>query len=500
MLTHVLSLAVTLAPHPPSPHALVDTAIAAMQRTTALREARSLRLVGIQHEFILGNAERAEGPWRTSYSQFSELRDLTAPALRRTEQGLSASGAKSPDRVTVLTDSVVALMSGGRQFGSSHAAYEDWIDRIDGSPERALLIASASHALAYDRAVTRFGKTFDVVSFPWRNGRMRLELDRDTHLPDAIDIVRPYPDNFRWAPFGDVTIRTVFVAWTVTPRGTYWPMQQKVTLNGEPLRDVSYATATLDPAPPSADSFAVSDSARVQYAAASKLNFSQFRFGARGLATELEPGIVRVPDQWMQTLVKQADGIVIFEAHISAPYLHEVIDEAHKRWPDSPIKALVVTSDPWAHLGGVREAMALGIPIYVSAGSVPFLTGLANTPHVMAPDSLARSRRPPKFVPVSGKTVIGKGENRIELYPVGGPYAERMLMAYFPDHRLLYGADLVFFNRGPDGKPTAGFLETEATDLRHAVAREGLAVDTLICVQNYPPIPWKTFAGSAGSS
>jgi hypothetical protein len=325
---------------------------------------------------------------------------------------------------------------------------------------------------------------------------MRIELNRETHLPDAIDIVRPYPDNFRWAPFGDVTIRTVLVDWTVTPNGAYWPMQQKVTLNGEPLRDITYATATLDAAPASADSFVVSDSARLQYVAASKLNFSKFRFGMRGPPTELEPGIVRVPDQWMQTLVKQSDGVVIFEAHISAQYLHDVIDEARRRWPGSPIKALVMTSDPWAHLGGVREAMALGIPIYVSAGSVPFLTGLAKSPHAMAPDSLARVPRAPRFVPVSGKTVIGNGENRIELYPVGGPYAERMLMAYFPDHKLLYGADLVFRNRGADGQPTTGFLETPATDLRRAVARERLDVDTLFWVQNSPPIAWKMFAGA----
>jgi hypothetical protein len=75
MLTHILSLAVAV-----SPHALVDSAIAAMQRTTSLHAARSLRLVGMQHEFMLGNAERSEGPWRVTYSQFSELRDLTARA------------------------------------------------------------------------------------------------------------------------------------------------------------------------------------------------------------------------------------------------------------------------------------------------------------------------------------------------------------------------------------------------------------------------------------
>lgn len=490
MPIHIFALGLALAP---SPHRLVDSAIVAMQRTSSLAALHSLRLVGIQHEFMLGNAERSEGPWRVGYSQFVELRDVASPRLRRTEHGLSPAGSKSADRVTILTDSVVANVLAGRQIGSSHAAFEDTIDRVDGSPERALLLASASSRLSYDRAVQRHGLTFDVVSFPWRNGRMRVELDRATHLPAAVEIVRPYSDNFRWAPFGDVTMRTDYMDWTVTPSGAYWPMQEKVFYNGEPLRDITFASAALDATAASADSFVVTDSARTQYAANSKLNFSQFRLGMRGQSKELAPGIVRVPDQWAQTLVKQDDGVVIFEAHISAQYLHDVIGEAARRWPGAPVKAIVMTSDPWAHIGGLREAIALGIPIYVQARSIPFLTSIAKAPHVMAPDSLARAPRAPKWVPVSAKTVIGRGENAIELYPVGGPYAERMLMAYFPGHRLLYGADLVFPKRNPDGSAAKGFAETEAVDLRRAVERERLSVDSVFCVQNYPAFSWGGF-------
>jgi glyoxylase-like metal-dependent hydrolase (beta-lactamase superfamily II) len=211
----------------------------------------------------------------------------------------------------------------------------------------------------------------------------------------------------------------------------------------------------------------------------------------RGQPTEIVPGIVRVPDFWSQTLIKQNDGIVIFEAHISAQYLHDVMAEAHKRWPNAPIKAIVMTSDPWAHLGGVREAMALGLPIYIHANSVPFLSRLASAPHRLEPDSLAKSHRAPRIIPVSSKTTIGTGDDRIELYPVNGAGdGEQMLMAYFPAHRLLYGADLVFPNRS--GR---GFLETEGTDLRRAVAREGLDPESVFSVQNYGPFKWADFAG-----
>jgi hypothetical protein len=71
---------------------------------------------------------------------------------------------------------------------------------------------------------------------------------------------------------------------------------------------------------------------------------------------------------------------------------------------------------------------------------------------------------------------------------VGGPYAERMTMAYFPERRLLYGADLVFPMR--DGK---GFDPTPATDLRRAVAREHITVDSLFCVQRAPLVAWPDF-------
>jgi hypothetical protein len=209
----------------------------------------------------------------------------------------------------------------------------------------------------------------------------------------------------------------------------------------------------------------------------------------RGQPSELRPGIVRIPDFWAQTLVKQDDGVVIFEAHISARYLRDVIDEARRRWPGTPIKALVMTSDPWAHLGGVREAMALGIPIYVHTNSIPFLAKLAATPHRIASDSLARSHRTPRLIPVSSRTAVGTGDNRIELYPVNGAGdGERMLMAYFPAPRLLYGADLIFPNRG-----APGFLETEATDLRRAVARAHLDVESAFSVQNGGPFTWADF-------
>jgi hypothetical protein len=213
MLNTLLALSLGF-PLPPDPRTLIDNAIAAMQRTAQVRSIKAYRLNGTQHEYVLGNAERADGPWFPIYSAFSELRDRSSSNFRRTNQSLGTSG-KGPDVVTVLVDSVTATRAGNREIGGSQAAYEDAIDRIDGAPIRVLQLAAASPALRHDGSVTRFGVGYDVVSFPWRNGRMRLERNRDTHLPDAVDIVRPYPDNFRWRAFGDVTMRTEYGRWSI---------------------------------------------------------------------------------------------------------------------------------------------------------------------------------------------------------------------------------------------------------------------------------------------
>ena len=76
------------------------------------------------------------------------------------------------------------------------------------------------------------------------------------------------------------------------------------------------ATDRADDSPP-ADSFAVSDSVRAEFAANAAQTTRTFRLGATGAPTELADGIVRVPDFWTMTLVRQDDGIVIFEAHIN---------------------------------------------------------------------------------------------------------------------------------------------------------------------------------------
>jgi len=269
--------------------ALIDSARHAM----GPEPTRTVRVVAIQHTFVLGNAERAEGPWRTIYARFSALYDAADGRLRLTTRPLSTG--VGGQQVAVLSDSVMA--------GGSAASYEDWLDRINASPERALALAAASSNLHVVGTKQRYGLTFDVVEFPWRNGRMRIEIERETHLPDVVEIVRAYLKDFRRAPFGERTVRFEYVDWQIHPGGWWWPMQHKISLNGEPLRDVTIDTVTTSDQGVPADSFAVSDSARAQFAASRARAPDVIRVGTTAPPTELAPGILRIPELWSMTVV-----------------------------------------------------------------------------------------------------------------------------------------------------------------------------------------------------
>jgi len=166
------------------------------------------------------------------------------------------------------------------------------------------------------------------------------------------------------------------------------------------------------------------------------------------------------------------------------------MEDERQRFNGAPIKAVVTTSDAWPHIGGMREYVARSIPIYALDLNVPILSRLFAATYTTSPDALARTPRPAKLTPVSKRTLVGSGPNRFELIPYRTPSGERQMMAYFPEHRLLYTSDL-FTIRGP-----MIFLPQQVGEAVQAVAREHLVVDRAFGM-HYDDIPWQTVVEAA---
>lgn len=199
---------------------------------------------------------------------------------------------------------------------------------------------------------------------------------------------------------------------------------------------------------------------------------------------ELAPGVELYQGAWNTTIIRQDDGVLVLEAPISATYVKGILAEVHSEYPGVPIKGVLSTSDSWPHMAGVREVVAEGIPVYVLDLNEPLLDRLVNAPHRLQPDALQTDPKAPHWVVVGDRLEVGRGANRVELYPLRGVSTERQYMVYFPGHKLLYASDTLVLN---DDKT---LYDPELMhEVMQAAAREHLQV-SMVYAMHQGPTPW----------
>jgi glyoxylase-like metal-dependent hydrolase (beta-lactamase superfamily II) len=290
--------------------------------------------------------------------------------------------------------------------------------------------------------------------------------------------------------WGDVAFERWYTFWTLQPGGWQYPQQITTTWNGTPHADQTVFTIETNTALDEA-LFAIPDDTA---AAFRKMRDATGAAMAGMRAARLDPSkairltgdVVVFPGSWAVTLIRQPDGIVVLEAPIGSAYSVQVIAAAAAAFPNTPIKAVVTTSDAWPHLGGVREYVARGIPVYALDLNKPILERLVAATYSQTPDALARAPRAPEWRFVSEKTTIGGGETRVDVIPVRGEGSERMLMAHLPALNLLYATDLLQYNRDR----TSFFNPVYPAELAAAVAREGITGLDRVWAMHMDPIPW----------
>ena len=436
---------------------------------------KALLLKTVGHTNLLEQSERPEGPWIVNYEETTELLDLEARKSRRTA---NSRGAAAGPEITAITND--GLEMSFRSVGQpapfrSVPTDDDWVAL---RPERVLLTALAAVDLHSESEVILQSVPHHVVAFSWRSQPVRIFLNANTSLPTVVESVRAYPYDYFWGVWGDVRTRTYFSFWTLVKGGLHYPLQWDIERNSQPLKSFYITELTVNPAV-TAGTFAVPDNVSKFFASRQPVTIEDRPLGRADLpAQEIAPNVVQIPGSWNTTLVRQPDGIVVIEAPISSGYSGKVIAEAKRRFPNVPIKAVISTSDAWPHIGGVREYVARGVPVYALDVNRPILERLINAPHHFAPDALARDSRRPDFHIVSQRTVIGTGATRLELYPLRTETGERMMMVYLPASRLLYGSDLV---QGPNADGSF-FMPQYLSELLEAVKREGLIVNSVFAM------------------
>ena len=458
----------------------VGLALEAMGGRERLEQVKSLRLQIIGHTLLTEQSYR-QAPFITSYERGQVTYDLVNQgALTEMKSTWPESDANQSD-----SDSIVVVGPDGgvtrskdRDFPCSLGALDAARQMLALGPARVLLTASDAPDLHFDAPETLRSTSHAVVAFTWGKVPVRVLLNASNHLPDAVETAQEFHDF--WYFWGDVQQRIYFDNFKLS-QGIVFPTNLVEERNGVEWSSSQALNVEFNvPIDPKA--FAMDTKVAKQSAGATGWKFP---FRAQK-ATTLAPGVDLFAGAWNSTIVKQPEGIVILESPISEPYTQGVIEEARKRYPGTPVKAVLSTSDSWPHTGGVRFAVAEGLPVYILDLNQQLLDRTISAPHTLDPDALEKSKhsKDPKWKIVSGKQELGAGENRMELYPLRGASTERQYMVYFPESRLLYASDTLALNQ--DGSLYDPELMHEVAQ---AVKRANLNVDTVFGMHQ-GPMPW----------
>lgn len=461
--------------------ACLAQAIEAMGGRARLLSIRDVELEGMGHTLLMEQSYR-QAPFLASYQRFHEWLEFEGGRIR-SEQTITwpQAGGTSPTEIAstqVMTPSGGDYRAGGRSLPLPASARAGSEERLQLDPLRLLLTAAAAPDLHAAPPVSLHGTPHDVLAFAYHGRPLALLLDPVSHLPDAIERTRTF-DDF-WYAWGDVRERVYFDNWILV-EGISYPTTRIEERNGAVWRSTQALSVHVNVAPDPAR-FVTEHAHAAERAPA--LSRWERPFDEQG-HVELAAGVDLYQGAWNSVVIRQDDGLVVLEAPISPAYTRGLLAQARKLHPGLPVKAVLSSSDAWPHVAGVREAAADGLPVYALDLNLPLLRQLVTAPHALHPDTLQNHPRAPDWRVVAGRTVIGRGANRLELYPLRGADTGRQYMVYFPAQQLLYASDTLVID-----PKTGDLYQPELMhEVMQAVAREHLKVRTVFAMHQ-GPTPW----------
>jgi glyoxylase-like metal-dependent hydrolase (beta-lactamase superfamily II) len=130
-------------------------------------------------------------------------------------------------------------------------------------------------------------------------------------------------------------------------------------------------------------------------------------------------------------LIVGEDGLAIVDAPWFDQRSEEVLSELAIRWPDKPLKYLILTHHHIDHSGGFKAYLSAGATLVTSEGNATLFS-----------DALAAAGHPAAPIIAVGQTARLDGiGRRVEVYDIVNSHADATLIAYVPDERLAFVTD-----------------------------------------------------------
>ncbi len=146
------------------------------------------------------------------------------------------------------------------------------------------------------------------------------------------------------------------------------------------------------------------------------------------------------------------DHVMMLEAGASHDVVAAYIDEIKDMYPNKPIRYVMVTHPHSDHTAGLPVAVAEGATVITQANNVEFLERALNTPRTLLDDALSRNPQKVWVDSVETRKVYTDGEMTVEMlhiYPA--PHSNGLLVAYFPEEKVLFQGDFSLPHGGEPG-------------------------------------------------
>jgi glyoxylase-like metal-dependent hydrolase (beta-lactamase superfamily II) len=187
-------------------------------------------------------------------------------------------------------------------------------------------------------------------------------------------------------------------------------------------------------------------------------------------------------------VVEFTDHLAVVEAPLSDERSLAVLAEAKKLCPNKEVRYVLTTHHHFDHTGGLRTYVAEGATIVTHASNVPYFDKVLRAPSSLAPDTLSKNPRPPKFQPVADKFVLTDDRQRIEVYATSGDsHTSEYTLIYIPNVRVLVEGDA--YSPGPRDAPLPASPPPNAVTLYREIQRLKLDVETIAPVHGRGAVP-----------
>jgi glyoxylase-like metal-dependent hydrolase (beta-lactamase superfamily II) len=200
-------------------------------------------------------------------------------------------------------------------------------------------------------------------------------------------------------------------------------------------------------------------------------------------------------------LVEFRDYTVLIESSVTEARALANLAEARRLVPNKPVLYHVNSHHHGDHAAGLRAFVAEGVTIVTHEMNRRFYeqTVLKN-PHTLAPDALARTPRPARWVWVNDREGMSDGVRMLEIYHVPNGHTANLLMGYIRQEKLLIVTDIFNdFGEARPNDPPPGLVSPYYAALGDRVRQLKLDVERIAPSHGKGTVPadmlWKALEG-----